>query len=76
MIVQKAGNTIKKLVTATLMLAIVISGCNTMTRTQKGGVIGAAGGGAVGAVIGKIAGNTAVGAIIGAAVGGTAGIII
>jgi len=47
-----------------------------MNRTQKGAVIGAAGGGAVGAVIGKAAGNTAMGAIIGAAVGGATGAII
>jgi outer membrane protein OmpA-like peptidoglycan-associated protein len=47
-----------------------------MSNTQKGAVIGAAGGGAVGAVIGKKVGSTAKGAIIGAAVGGTAGAII
>ena len=47
-----------------------------MNRTQKGAVIGAAGGGAIGAVIGRAAGNTAMGAIIGAAVGGAAGAII
>ena len=47
-----------------------------MNRTQKGAVIGAAGGGAIGAVIGHSSGNTALGAIIGAAVGGAAGAII
>ncbi|MGV8092215.1 MAG: OmpA family protein [Mangrovibacterium sp.] len=47
-----------------------------MNKTQKGAVIGAAGGGAVGAVIGKATGNTALGAVLGAAVGGTAGTII
>jgi len=47
-----------------------------MNKTQKGAVIGAAGGGAVGAVIGRAAGNTAMGAIIGAAVGGATGAII
>jgi outer membrane protein OmpA-like peptidoglycan-associated protein len=47
-----------------------------MNRTQKGAVIGAAGGGVIGAVIGKSMGNTAAGAIIGAAVGGATGAII
>jgi len=56
--------------------ALLLSGCASMNKTQKGAVIGAAGGGAVGAVIGKATGNTALGAVIGAAVGGTAGTII
>lgn len=47
-----------------------------MNKTTKGAIIGTAGGGAVGAVIGKAAGNTAMGAIIGAAVGGVSGAII
>ena len=58
------------------LFGILGSGCKTMNRTQKGAVIGAAGGGAIGAVIGRAAGNTAMGAIIGAAVGGAAGAII
>ena len=53
-----------------------LTGCASWSNTAKGGVIGAAAGGAVGAVIGKVAGNTATGAVIGAAVGGTAGILI
>ncbi len=53
-----------------------LTGCASWSNTAKGGVIGAAAGGAVGAVIGKVAGNTATGAIIGAAVGGTAGVLI
>jgi outer membrane protein OmpA-like peptidoglycan-associated protein len=52
-----------------------LSACS-MSSTQKGAVIGAASGGAVGAVIGNKVGSTAKGAIIGAAVGGTAGAII
>ncbi len=47
-----------------------------MSRTTKGGVIGAGSGAVVGGVIGRVAGNTAAGAIIGAAVGGTTGAII
>jgi outer membrane protein OmpA-like peptidoglycan-associated protein len=44
-----------------------------MSRTMKGGAIGAAAGGVVGGVIGHQTGNTAAGAIVGAAVGGAAG---
>jgi len=56
--------------------ALLFASCSSMNKTQKGAVIGAAGGGAAGAVVGKTAGNTALGAIIGVAVGGTAGAII
>jgi outer membrane protein OmpA-like peptidoglycan-associated protein len=56
--------------------ALIFASCSSMNKTQKGAVIGAAGGGAAGAVVGKAAGNTALGAIIGVAVGGTAGAII
>ena len=55
---------------------IAAASCSSMNRTQKGAVIGAAGGGAIGGVIGRSMGNTAMGAIIGAAVGGTAGAVI
>jgi outer membrane protein OmpA-like peptidoglycan-associated protein len=58
-----------------LCLALLGMGCSA-SNTVKGGAIGAAAGGLLGAVIGKQAGNTAVGAIIGAAVGGTAGVLI
>ena len=70
-----------KMKTAFLSLTIaaaclINSGCNSLTKTQKGAGIGAAGGGVLGAFIGKAAGNTALGAIIGGAVGGTAGAFI
>ena len=68
--------TIKILVTSFLVVAIFSAGCKTMNKTQKGAVIGTAGGAAVGAVIGKAAGNTAMGAIIGAAAGGVTGAVI
>jgi outer membrane protein OmpA-like peptidoglycan-associated protein len=51
-------------------------GCKNMSKTAKGGVIGAGAGAAAGAVIGKTFGNTTTGAIIGAAVGGATGAII
>jgi len=61
----------------TLLSAILIlSGCASWNKTQKGAVVGTAAGGAMGAVIGRASGNTALGAIIGAAVGGGAGAII
>jgi outer membrane protein OmpA-like peptidoglycan-associated protein len=70
-----------KIKVATLSLALATvgilgSGCNSLTKTQKGAAIGAGAGGTVGAFIGKAAGNTALGAIIGGAVGGTAGAFI
>jgi outer membrane protein OmpA-like peptidoglycan-associated protein len=61
------------LVAASLLPA---GGCESWNRTKKGGVIGAAGGGAVGAVIGHKTGSTVRGAIIGAVVGGAAGALI
>ena len=60
---------------AVLAVTAILPACS-MSSTQKGAVIGAASGGAVGAVIGNKVGSTAKGAIIGAAVGGTAGAII
>jgi outer membrane protein OmpA-like peptidoglycan-associated protein len=47
-----------------------------MSKTAKGGIIGAGSGAVVGGVIGMITGHTAAGAIIGAAVGGSTGAII
>lgn len=55
---------------------IGISGCSTMTKSQKGAVIGGTGGAVVGGVVGRSMGNTAMGAIIGAAAGGVAGAVI
>jgi outer membrane protein OmpA-like peptidoglycan-associated protein len=53
--------------------SLLVFGCSSWNKTEKGAVIGAAAGAVVGGVIGNQAGNTAVGAIIGAAVGGAAG---
>jgi outer membrane protein OmpA-like peptidoglycan-associated protein len=55
---------------------VLLSGCKSLNKTQKGAAIGTAGGGAAGAVIGRASGNTALGAIIGAAVGGVTGAVI
>ncbi len=56
--------------------ALLFSGCSSLNKTQKGGAVGVAAGGAMGAVIGRASGNTAMGAIIGATVGGAAGAVI
>jgi outer membrane protein OmpA-like peptidoglycan-associated protein len=61
---------------ALISAVLLFSGCASMNKTQKGGVIGVGAGGAMGAVIGKASGNTALGAIIGAAVGGATGAVI
>lgn len=47
-----------------------------MSKTARGGIIGAGAGAVLGGVIGRITGNTAAGAIIGAAVGGSTGAVI
>lgn len=59
-----------------MSVILIISGCASWNKTQKGAVVGTAAGGGMGAVIGKAAGNTALGAIIGAAVGGATGAVI
>jgi outer membrane protein OmpA-like peptidoglycan-associated protein len=67
---------VQKTLTCIVAVAIILGGCKSLNKTQKGAIIGTAGGGAVGAVIGKAAGNTALGAIIGATVGGVTGAVI
>jgi outer membrane protein OmpA-like peptidoglycan-associated protein len=67
---------LKKMMVGLVAVSIVLGSCKNMNKTQKGAIIGTAGGAAAGAVIGKAAGNTAMGAIIGAAVGGVTGAII
>jgi outer membrane protein OmpA-like peptidoglycan-associated protein len=65
--------------TAAALFAVMgtgLTGCQHLTQTERGAVIGATGGAAVGAVIGRQIGSTTRGAIIGAAVGGAAGAII
>jgi len=59
-----------------LLLVAWLSACASMSKKEKGAVIGAAAGAAAGGVIGNQTGSTTRGAIIGAVVGGTAGAII
>src|SRR5690348_3760931 len=68
----------KRSLAGTLTLAALMSlgaSC-AMNKAEKGAIIGAGAGGAVGAVIGNATGSTVRGAIIGAAVGGIAGAVI
>jgi outer membrane protein OmpA-like peptidoglycan-associated protein len=68
-----------KVISISISLAascILFPACSIYTKTEKGAAIGVAGGGVLGAFIGKAAGHTALGAIIGGAVGGTAGGLI
>jgi outer membrane protein OmpA-like peptidoglycan-associated protein len=69
----------KQLKIGLIMIAtavLILSGCASWNKTQKGAVVGTAAGGAMGAVIGRASGNTALGAIIGATVGGATGAVI
>jgi outer membrane protein OmpA-like peptidoglycan-associated protein len=69
----------KKIRISTIMIlcvSLMFASCASLNKTQKGGAIGVASGGAMGAIIGKAAGNTGLGAIIGAAVGGATGAVI
>ncbi|MBN1415628.1 MAG: OmpA family protein [Bacteroidales bacterium] len=69
----------KKLKIGLIMIAsavLILCGCASWNKTQKGAVVGTTAGGAMGAVIGSASGNTALGAIIGATVGGATGAVI
>ena len=68
--------TLQRSVFTLVLASMIIAGCKSMNKTQKGAAVGTAGGAAAGAVIGRAAGNTALGAIIGAAVGGVTGAVI
>jgi len=71
-------NTIKRRTTALLLAAATLgsAACASMSQKERGAVIGAGAGAAIGGVIGNQTGSTARGAIIGAVVGGAAGAII
>jgi outer membrane protein OmpA-like peptidoglycan-associated protein len=65
-----------RVTSALVVMSVSLSGCSSLSRTEKGAIIGAGAGGAIGGVIGNQTGSTARGAIIGAAVGGVVGAII
>ena len=62
----------KNVIATSLLVAFTLSGCASMTETQKGTAKGAGIGAVGGAVVGAVAGGKK-GAAIGAAVGGVAG---
>jgi outer membrane protein OmpA-like peptidoglycan-associated protein len=66
-------NTIASLLAVGMLAS---TGCASMNQKERGAVIGAGAGAAIGGVIGNQTGSTARGAIIGAVVGGAAGAII
>jgi len=59
-----------------VLLALGVTACASLSRKEKGAIIGAAAGGVAGGVIGNQTGSTTRGAIIGAVVGGTVGAVI
>ena len=64
------------LIAVAMLGSLGISGCASMNQKERGAVIGAGAGAAIGGVIGNNTGSTARGAIIGAVVGGAAGAVI
>jgi outer membrane protein OmpA-like peptidoglycan-associated protein len=65
-----------RITSALAAISVVLAGCSSLSRTERGAIIGAGAGGAIGGVIGNQTGSTTRGAIIGAAVGGVVGAII
>ena len=59
-----------------LILSVVLLSCASANKSQKGAVIGTAGGAVIGGAIGSMTGKVGLGAIIGAAVGGVTGAVI
>src|SRR3990170_5851742 len=64
------------LVAAVMLGSFGFSACSSMSSRERGAVIGAGAGAAVGGVIGNQTGSTTRGAIIGAVLGGAAGAVI
>ena len=63
----------KKIIVVITALSIIVAGCKSMNKQQKGTVIGAGAGAAAGAIIGK---GSIWGILAGAAIGGAAGNLI
>ncbi len=69
---------VRRVLTMLVVLVLVASlaGCASMSRSDKGILIGGATGAVIGGAIGDASGNTALGAILGAVIGGAAGAAI
>ena len=63
----------KKILTAIVCAALVLSGCGNMNNLAKGTAIGGGGGAALGAGVGALIGKDGKGAAIGAAIGTAVG---
>ena len=63
----------KKIIIMMTAISLILAGCKTMNKQQKGTVIGAGAGAAAGALIGK---GSIWGILAGAAIGGVAGNLI
>ena len=66
----------KKIISASFLLLLIVSGCKSLNNTQKGTAVGVAAGATAGAIIGGGGKSSVIGALIGAAVGGSAGYLI
>src|SRR3954452_21353189 len=65
--------TMKNIAIIVAAVCILIAGCSTMNKQQKGTAVGAAGGAAIGAIVTK---GSIWGILVGAAIGGSAGTLI
>src|SRR5215210_5153598 len=74
--IMMSFNTRKTLALLAAAATVGTSACASMSQKERGAVIGAGAGAAIGGVIGNQTGSTARGAIIGAVIGGAAGAII
>ncbi len=68
----------RRVLTVVVIITVValLTGCASMSRSDKGILIGGATGAVIGGAIGDASGNTALGAILGAVIGGAAGAAI
>jgi len=71
-----ASKALLERVIAGAVIASACVGCSNMNNSQKGAVVGGAGGAALGAIVGKQLGNTGAGAAVGALSGLAAGGLI
>jgi len=73
---NEKGPAMNKIVlSALLLVAVIVSGCNT-TPTQDGAIVGGAMGAGLGAIVGHQSGRQGEGALIGAGVGAITGAIV
>jgi outer membrane protein OmpA-like peptidoglycan-associated protein len=73
---RSSGARSRAAVVVIMLVSLASGACSSLNKTEKGAIIGGAGGAVAGGVIGSQTGSTARGAIIGAVVGGAAGAII